>query len=126
MEENSFETYVNQIDKTCNKCMNKLPITEFETYILHRENELDQYMTNDTCKACNRKTDQTMRSQEYKKLYRLNHREEHKLYSKNYYQQNKDYWKQYYTCDCGGVYYLSNKSKHLKTMKHKKYIENII
>mgnify|MGYP000973073477 CR=1 FL=1 len=47
---------------------------------------------------------------------------------KLYYQANKakiqEYKKQKHNCECGGKYRTSDKSKHLKTAKHKKYEQN--
>ena len=52
--------------------------------------------------------------------------EKHKEYMKEYYKNNKtkmfDDRKIQCICDCGGNYFLYNKSKHIKTKKHLNYL----
>lgn len=45
-------------------------------------------------------------------------------HNKNYYKKNKDKLKELINCECGGKYRKYNKSKHFKTKKHLKYLEN--
>jgi len=49
--------------------------------------------------------------------------------NKNYYEQNKDKINErrykHFTCECGGCYIQSNKSTHLKSIKHQNYLNNI-
>ena len=52
-------------------------------------------------------------------------------YSKEYYEKNKNKIQEYklksrekcFSCECGGCYTEQNKSRHLKTGKHQKYLE---
>ena len=50
-------------------------------------------------------------------------------YNKVYYEQNKEAIKAYqnekHTCCCGVCYTTQNKARHLRTIKHKQYIESI-
>ena len=47
----------------------------------------------------------------------------------NYYQQNKvqilERMKEIFTCECGSTIAISSLSRHIRTKKHKKYIDNI-
>ena len=90
-------------------------------------------------KRCHR-TEQQKR--ECDKLYRENNTEKVKEYLKEYYENNTEkitqYNKEYYennaekikhrqntkcNCKCGGKYTNANKTIHLNTKKHKKYLE---
>lgn len=83
-------------------------------------------------------------NQEYYKEYNKNNQEYYKEYNIEYYDNNKEIikkqTKQYYnnnkeiiselrkekmTCHCGSIFRISDKLKHLKTDKHKKFIEQI-
>ena len=78
---------------------------------------------------------------EYDKQYRLDNAEKIQKQLKQYYLDNaekiKEQKKQYrldnaekinekFKCDCGGKYTHRHKQTHLKTEKHKKYMENNI
>jgi hypothetical protein len=86
----------------------------------------------------------TEKIKEYLKEYRENNAEKMKEHMKEYYENNaekiKEQMKEYYennaekikeqkntkcNCECGGTYTRQNKSLHLKTDKHKKYLEQI-
>ena len=71
--------------------------------------------------------------------YRNEHREERRAYDREYYQLNKEKvkentskWKEanrdklheVITCECGGHYIFRNKTPHMRTTKHQKYIAN--
>jgi len=43
---------------------------------------------------------------------------------KQYYQDNKEQLKKRHECECGGKYTHKNKSAHLKTKKHLKYLKD--
>ena len=69
-----------------------------------------------------------------RKEYRIDNRDKSKEYNinnkikiKEYYNDNRDKINTkhnvHYDCVCGGKYTYSNKSKHLKSKKHIKYIE---
>ncbi len=74
----------------------------------------------------------TRTKKESDKIYRYNNKEKKEEYNQQYYQKNKDYFKEkkeeynkiQYHCECGGKYRLSNKSAHLKTIRHKNYSIN--
>jgi len=59
----------------------------------------------------------------YKQEYNQIHKEHIKEYNRQYREINDDYRKEKFTCLCGGKYVCSNKSFHLKTKKHQKYLE---
>lgn len=42
---------------------------------------------------------------------------------RRYYKNNKTRLSKKYECECGGRYTILNKSQHLKTQKHKKFLE---
>ena len=52
-----------------------------------------------------------------------------KEYHKDYYQDNKvqilERMKEIFTCSCGSTIAFSSLSRHIRTKKHKKYIDNI-
>jgi len=64
---------------------------------------------------------------EQKKEYREKNRDDILKKKRNYYQNNKigikEKKSQKFVCDCGGKYTKSHKARHLKTKKHKKYID---
>ena len=76
------------------------------------------------------------------KKYRDDHKDKIREQKKEYYQDNKEkineYYKKYkelnkdrirehknkkFNCECGGKYTHTHKARHLKTLKHKKYID---
>ena len=74
------------------------------------------------------------------KQYREDNKENIKEYYEEYYEANKDKKKQYYednkdkikehlskkcTCECGSTFTHGNKTNHIKTMKHQKYLNTI-
>jgi len=66
---------------------------------------------------------------EYKKEYRELNQEQIKQQKKEYYKVNQQKIKEKnnkkFDCECGGKYTFSNKTRHLKSKKHLKYIENL-
>ena len=66
---------------------------------------------------------------EQKKIYRENHKEMAKIQHKKWREKNKDKLKeknsQIINCECGQIYLISNKNRHLKTKKHMSFC-NII
>ena len=42
-----------------------------------------------------------------------------------YYKTHQERYKTVHICECGGKYQVSSKSKHMKTLKHKKYCEEL-
>ena len=66
---------------------------------------------------------------EYNREYRPNYYEENreivKEKSRKYKEENADKLKEVHTCECGGKYIFSGKSRHIKTLKHIKYFEEL-
>ena len=56
------------------------------------------------------------------KKYKKANKETKCEYHKEYYQTNKEKINQKVNCECGGKYTTANKSTHLKSKKHKNYI----
>ena len=59
------------------------------------------------------------------KQYRLNNKEKKKETNKQYKLKNKDKLNKKFNCSCGGKYQHRNKSAHVKTKIHMKYMNNI-
>ena len=61
-------------------------------------------------------------------IYRNENKEKIKILKQKHYQKNKEKIKkknrEKNNCSCGGSYSYSDKSRHLKTKKHIKYLEN--
>ena len=66
---------------------------------------------------------------DYNKQYYQEHKEEILEYQQKYRQEHRDELKrkanQKIDCECGGKFTLSNKSLHLKTKKHQKYLNSL-
>jgi hypothetical protein len=58
------------------------------------------------------------------KIYRENNKDKIKNNLKFYNEDNKDKLREKFNCDCGGHYTYSGISTHLKTKKHKLFLEN--
>ena len=63
-------------------------------------------------------------NKQYNKQYKAENQEQINEYNKQYYVENQDHLNEKQYCKCGGMYTLSNKSKHMKTSKHRKYIQS--
>ena len=59
---------------------------------------------------------------EKNKKYREKHKEEKKQYLKEYREKHKEKRNEKHDCACGGKYTFANKIRHLKSLKHLKYI----
>lgn len=59
------------------------------------------------------------------KKYREDRRSEIKEKMKVYYSEHKDKFLEKFDCPCGGKYIKSTKSRHLKTQKHRTFLENL-
>jgi len=61
--------------------------------------------------------------------YKQDNKDKIKESSQVYYQENKDkikeYRKQKIECECGSIFRIGDKSKHLKTIKHLAYLEEL-
>jgi len=101
-----------------------------ENYPCNSKDELrmrEGQIIRETANAVNKRIEGRTMS-EYQKQYRENNKEQIKEKQKQYYEDNKElfieYKKQHFNCECGGKYYICDKSKHLKTTKHKQYETN--
>jgi hypothetical protein len=65
---------------------------------------------------------------EYQKQYRETNNEHKKEYNKDYHETNKEkikeHIKQKITCECGKIFTLGNKARHLKSNVHTNFIKN--
>ena len=59
-----------------------------------------------------------------KKKYREANKDKLKEYSKEYREVNKNKINKKINCECGGKYTHNNKSTHIKTTKHKEWVNN--
>ena len=59
---------------------------------------------------------------EHHKKYRENNKDKIKEHYKEYREQNKNKINEKFTCECGGRYTNSNKSRHIQTKKHISYL----
>ena len=60
--------------------------------------------------------------EKFKQYYDAN-KEKFNNKCKKYNEVNKDKLQEKFNCDCGGKYTLAGKSQHIKSLKHKNYIE---
>ena len=58
-----------------------------------------------------------------KQKYNEEHKDEMKEKKQVYREKNKEKLNSKLSCECGSVYSYTNKNKHMKTLKHLKYIE---
>jgi RecA-family ATPase len=63
---------------------------------------------------------------EYHKEYRGMNKEKLKEKNKQYREDNKEKIKEKYTCPCGSVIRIYEKSRHIKSSKHKNFENNIL
>lgn len=74
--------------------------------------------------------DNKIKLAEQGKKYYESHKEEIDEHKKEYRKKNKlilnEKAKEHYDCECGGKYIYSNKQRHLNSIKHKKYLSNVI
>lgn len=62
---------------------------------------------------------------EYNKQYQMNNKEQINKQREQYRQENRAKINLKYTCVCGGKYTHANKSQHIKSKKHTKYLKNV-
>ena len=64
----------------------------------------------------------------YDKQYRKDHQDHIKEYNKQYKAENQEQIKEWKTtkctCVCGGMYTLTHKSRHMKSIKHIEYLKS--
>jgi hypothetical protein len=63
---------------------------------------------------------------DYKKEYYETNKENMNEISKQYFKDNKERLNQKNACECGGRYTFKNKSSHLRSARHLKYLDNPI
>jgi hypothetical protein len=109
-----------------NECVNKkIEGRTKKQYYIDNSDKIKQY-----------RIDNTDKIKQYKKQYRTDNADKIKQYRtdnadkiKQYRTDNADKIKQYknekHNCECGGQYTNTNKSTHLKSKKHQKYIETL-
>ena len=120
-------------------CENKLELEREERLIMEQDNN----RLNVELPTQSRKEYYDNNKEKIKKYYDNNkdklkeYRDNNKDKRKDYYNNNKDNFKEYYeinkenilkkiTCECGSKVCYINKARHLKSKKHKKYLEKLI
>jgi len=102
-------------------------ITLVESYSCNNRAELEakerHYILSNNC--CN-KNIPTRTKKEYNKEYQQLNIDQIKEHKKEYYKLNAEKIKEKQTCECGGKYTISSKSKHNRTTKHINYMNTII
>ena len=100
---------------------NKEKMTEYHKK--YRENNREKIAIKDKLKYENNKEHIAKRA----KIYNQKNKEPLARMKKLYYEKNKEkidkYRKEKFDCQCGITYTYSNKSRHLKTITHQKYLE---
>lgn len=59
-----------------------------------------------------------------KKQYYEDNKDKLNAYKKEWWRKNKEYYKQTYNCGCGSTITTHSKTRHMKSKKHIKFIEN--
>ena len=68
--ENNFTTHVNQIEKVCDICMTSQHMTKFDTCIITNfVTYLDEYLTQSSCKECNKVNDKKQKKGGRPRIY---------------------------------------------------------
>ena len=128
------------------ECNSKDELLQLEGKYIRELECVNRFITGRTTKEWREDNKETI------KQWRTDHKEYLDEYYKNYYENNKEAVKQHYqdnkeqilenkkkyrednqdklkeirNCECGSKYRISNKSYHLKTVKHCKFIESQI
>jgi len=55
---------------------------------------------------------------------KVHYYQKHKVKITQYYLNNKDKRKQKITCECGSILQISNNPRHIRSEKHKRWVEN--
>lgn len=117
---------------------NELSKREGELIRLHKNNIVNKRIEGRTpkeyykeyCKNNNEKIKQDKKeyrevNKETLKQNRIDNKETLNEYIKEYRVANKDKLNEKHNCECGGKYTHGNISVHIKSLKHKKYIESL-
>ena len=107
---------------------NKKFILNRERYYIENFDCINNVVPGQTCKEYREKHKD--KANERQKKYYKKHKEEKKQYVKDYREKHKEEIKQRrnekFDCPCGGKYTHINKGRHLKSLKHLKYINNLV
>ena len=104
--------------------------TRFELAILLKE----QYYIDNTeninkIRALTLKRQKKIQEKDWNKKYRSEHNEKLNQYSRKYRKNNSEKMKEYklknFNCECGSIVRLSHKSRHLKSLIHKYYLDSL-
>jgi len=107
----------------------------YKLYYINKQKEVippikQTYYENNREKVSSRNKKYYEKTKEYYKKY---HHDYHKIWYANHKERFVEYNRRYkdkntkkHICECGGNYIRPNKSVHLKTKKHQKYINNKI
>ena len=82
------------------------------------------YIKNNEClnKNIPGRTDKEI--QQYQKDYKKTNKDKIDNFNKAYYIRNKEKLEEKFDCECGGKYMRCNKSHHIKSDKHQKFLES--
>jgi len=107
---------------------NNIPTrTMKEWYQDNKEQILQQkkeYYANNKEQIAQKEKEYRENNKEKLKQYYANNKEKIAQQTKEYRENNKAKLNQKFQCECGGKYTHKNKPSHMKTNKHKKYLEN--
>ena len=112
--------------KQCTRCHSTILLQYFDT---NRKGELFK-----TCRTCLTRDTATDRiyyeaNKDYIKLsiktWKENHKEQHLAQTKKYKEENKDYISETLSCPCGSSHVRYAQARHLRTIKHIKYLEQL-
>jgi hypothetical protein len=90
----------------------------FKQYREQNRDKQSEYM-----KQYNKDNRDTLRDK--KKEYRENNKDKIREQRKQYYEENKEKLSDPHICECGGSYSHGHVKKHLRTLKHKQYLETL-
>jgi hypothetical protein len=71
------------------------------------------------------KNEQTKKYRAKNKEKMKQYREENKERIKKYYEDNKEKINKTYECECGSILRIYEKTRHLKSLKHQKYLNSL-
>ena len=105
-------------------CVNKIiPTRTDKEWREQNKEHIQKYLEQNKEYIKQRSKDYRARNKEHIKQVRKKYRELNQVKIKEYYEKTKARQHEKYTCECGGRYTHQHKSTHLKSKKHKLYIE---
>ena len=106
-------------------CNNRRELDKREGEVIRELNCVNKHIAGRTRKEYYLDNKQQINA--WKKHYCENHKQRIKIRKKQWYNNNKEQrlaqLNQKYTCECGGKFTHVNKARHLRTKKHKEYME---